>query len=70
MTKQEISLFIEIMKTAVGEEWTPEEVEEKYGGCETLREAVARCINAGQSAIGYLEEMVKEDLAKLEQKQS
>ena len=62
MTKQEIGLLIEIMKTALGEEWTPEEVEEKYGGCETLREAVDRCINAGQSAVGYLEEMVTEDL--------
>ena len=37
-------------------------MEEKYGDCETLREAVERCINVGQSAIGYLEELVTEDL--------
>ena len=62
MTKQDIDLLIEIMKTAVGEDWTPEEVEAKYGDCETLREAVDRCLNAGRSAIGYLEELVIEDL--------
>ena len=63
MTKQDIDFLIEIMKTAVGEDWTPEEVEAKYGDCETLREAVDRCLNAGRSAIGYLEELVKKDTA-------
>ncbi len=42
MTKQDIDLLIEIMKTAVGEDWTPEEVEAKYGDCETLREALCK----------------------------
>ena len=37
-------------------------MEAKYGDCETLREAVDRCLNAGRSAIGYLEELVTEDL--------
>lgn len=38
MTKQEIEQFIEIMKE-VCEDWTPEEVQEKYGDL-TLKEAV------------------------------
>ena len=65
MTKQDIGLFIEIMKTAVNEDWTPEEVEEKYGGCETLKEAIDKCLNAGRSAIEALEAMVKEDMKEM-----
>ena len=69
MTRQEIDAFIEIMKTAVNEEWTPEAVAEKYGDCRTLKEAMEKRMNALQSAIAYLEDMVTNDLKELDQNQ-
>ncbi len=65
MTKQDIEHFIQIMKTALNEDWTPGDVEEKYGDCETLKDAVDRCMNAGRAAVEYLEELVTEDLKQM-----
>ena len=62
VTQKDIELFIEIMKTAVNEDWTPEQVQEKYGDCETLKEAVYRNMNAVSTALDDLKDMVTKDL--------
>ena len=49
MTKEEIKDFIEIMAT-VGEKWTPEQVEAKFGNL-TLKEAVDERIARPRKAL-------------------
>lgn len=64
MTRQEISQFIEIMK-AIREDWTPERVEEEYGDCATLREALDRRLNKINTFYEYVEEVVKPEAEAL-----
>lgn len=56
MTKEEVQLFIEIMED-VYIHYTPEEVEEEFGGL-TLREAVEKRLNRIQSFFDFAEEVV------------
>lgn len=65
MTKSEIDLFIEIMKT-IHEDWTPEEVEEKYGDCNTLREALDRRLSKMNTFYNFVEEIVKPEAENLD----
>lgn len=60
MTKQEIEQFIEIMKE-VCEDWTPEEVQEKYGDL-TLKEAVYQRLYGPKPFFEFVEEVVVKDL--------
>jgi len=63
MTKEDIAKFIEIMKE-IREDWTPEEVEEKYGDCATLREAIDKRMSKLNTFRDFVEEVVKPDLNK------
>ena len=58
MTRKEISQFIEVMK-AIREDWTPEQVEEKYGDCATLREAIDKRLGKINTFYDYVEEVVR-----------
>lgn len=64
MTKKDIDHFIEIMK-AIREDWTPEEVEEKYGDCATLRQALDKRLNKINTFYNYVEEVVKPEAESL-----
>ena len=64
MTRKEVSQFIEIMK-AIREDWTPEQVEEEYGDCATLREALDRRLNKINAFYEYVEEVVKPEAESL-----
>lgn len=64
MTKKDIDHFIEIMK-AIQEDWTPEEVEEKYGDCATLRQALDKRLNKIQTFYDFVEEEVRPDAERL-----
>ena len=64
MTRADIDAFIQIMKE-IREDWAPEEVEEKYGDCETLREAIDRRLNKINSFYSYVEEVVKPEAEDL-----
>lgn len=64
MTKQDIDHFIEIMK-AIQEDWTPEEVEEKYGDCATLRQALDKRLNKIQTFYDFVEEEIRPDAERL-----
>ena len=64
MTRQEISHFIEIMK-AIREDWTPEQVEEQYGDCATLREALDRRLGKINAFYDYVDEVVKPEAERL-----
>ena len=64
MTKKEISQFIEIMK-AIREDWTPEQVEEKYGDCATLREAIDKRLSKINTFFDYVEEVVRPEAESL-----
>lgn len=64
MTRKEVSQFIEIMK-AIREDWTPERVEEEYGDCATLREALDRRLNKINAFYEYVEEVVKPEAESL-----
>ena len=63
MTKEDISKFIEIMKE-IREDWTPEAVEEQYGDCATLREAIDKRLSKTNTFRDFVEEVVKPDLNK------
>ena len=63
MTKTEIDMFISIMKE-IYEDWTPEEVQEKYGDL-TLEEAVHKRLKAPQPFFDFVEEVVVKDLEDL-----
>jgi len=64
MTRQEISHFIEIMK-AIREDWTPEQVEEQYGDCATLREAIDKRLGKINAFYDYVEEVVRPEAEEL-----
>jgi len=64
MTRQEISHFIEIMK-AIREDWTPEQVEEQYGDCATLREALDKRLGKINAFYDYVEEVVRPEAEEL-----
>lgn len=64
MTRKEVSQFIEIMK-AIREDWTPEQVEEQYGDCATLREAIDRRLSKINTFYDYVEEVVKPEAEQL-----
>ena len=64
MTRQEISHFIEIMK-AIRDEWTPEQVEEQYGDCATLREALDKRLGKINAFYDYVEEVVRPEAEEL-----
>ncbi len=64
MTRKEISHFIEIMK-AIREDWTPEQVEEEYGDCATLREAIDKRLGKINTFYEYVEEVVRPEAEAL-----
>lgn len=64
MKKEDIYAFIQIMKE-IQENWTPEEVEEKYGDCTTLREALDRHLSKMNTFYNYVEEVVKPEAENL-----
>ena len=64
MTKEEIKDFIHIMKE-IREDWTPEEVEEEYGDCATLREALDKRLSKMDTFWNFVDEVVKPDLVKM-----
>ena len=64
MTRQEINHFIEIMK-AIREDWTPEQVDEQYGNCTTLREALDKRLGKINAFYDYVEEVVKPEAEEL-----
>ena len=63
MTKEEVQHFIEIMKE-IREDWTPEEVEEEYGGL-TLREALDKRMSKMQTFWNFVEEVVRPEAEQL-----
>ena len=63
MTKEDIDAFIRIMKE-IREDWTPEEVEEEYGGL-TLREAIDKRLSKINTFYEYVEEVVKPEAERL-----
>lgn len=63
MKKEDIDAFIRIMKE-IQEDWTPEEVEEKYGDL-TLREAIDKRLSKMQTFWDYVEEVIKPDAEKM-----
>ena len=64
MTKKDIEHFIEIMKE-ICEDWTPEEVEEEYGDCATLRQALDRRLNKINTFYEFVDEVVKPEAEAL-----
>ena len=64
MTKEDIGNFIKIMKE-IREDWTPEAVEEEYGDCATLKEAIDKRFSKMNTFWNFVEEVVKPDLVKL-----
>lgn len=64
MKKEDIDAFIKIMKE-IREDWTPERVEEEYGDCSTLREALDKRMSKIQTFYDYVEEVIKPDIERL-----
>ena len=60
MTKQEIDLFITVMKE-VYEDWTPERAEERFGDCATAKEALEKRLSAMRTFYDFVDEVVKKD---------
>lgn len=65
MTKEDIGHFIEIMREIREYDWTPERVEEEYGDCATLREALDKRLNKINTFYEYVEEVVKPEAEAL-----
>ena len=65
MTKQDIEHFIEIMREICEYDWTPERVEEEYGDCATLREAIDRRLNKMNTFWNYVDEVVRPEAEEL-----
>ena len=63
MTKEEVHTFIEIMDSVLIH-YTPEEVEEEFGGL-TLRQAVEKRLNRIQSFFDFVEETVEPEAKAL-----
>lgn len=64
MKKEDIDAFIQIMKE-IHEDWTPERVEEEYGDCATLREALDKRLSKINTFYDYVEEVIKPDAERL-----
>ena len=64
MKKKDIDAFIEIMKD-VCEDWTPEEVEERFGDCATLKEAIHRRLTMINTFWDFVEEVVQPEAEEL-----
>ena len=64
MTRKEVSQFIEIMK-AIREDWTPQQVEEEYGDCTTLKEAIDKRLGKINTFFDYIEEVVRPEAEQL-----
>lgn len=62
--KKDIETFISVMK-AIQEDWTPEEVEEQYGDCATLQEAISRRLSGINKFYDYVEEVIKPEAEEL-----
>jgi hypothetical protein len=62
MTREEIDIFIQAMKE-IGDVYTPEQVEEEYGGL-TLMEAAEKRLNKMQTFWDFVEEVVIPDVQK------
>lgn len=58
MTKEDIRTFIRIMKD-IQEDWTEEEVEEKYGDCVTLKEAIDKRLTKINTFYDYVGETTR-----------
>lgn len=65
MTKKDIAHFIEIMREICEYDWTPERVEEEYGDCDTLREAIDRRLGKINTFYAYVEEVVKPEAEEM-----
>ena len=65
MTKQDIEHFIEIMREIREYDWTPERVEEEYGDCATLKEAVFKRLNKMNTFWNYVEEVVRPEAEEM-----
>ena len=65
MTKEDIGHFIEIMREIREYDWTPERVEEEYGDCATLREALDKRLNKINTFYEYVEEVVNPEAEAL-----
>ena len=65
MKQKDIANFIEIMRAICEYDWTPERVEEEYGDCVTLREALDRRLNKINTFYDYVEEVVKPEAEAL-----
>ena len=65
MTKKDIAHFIEIMRAICEYDWTPERVEEEYGDCATLREALDKRLGKINTFYEYVEEVVKPEAEAL-----
>lgn len=64
MKKEDIDAFIQIMKE-IREDWTVEQVEEEYGDCSTLREALDKRLSKINTFYNYVEEVIKPDAERL-----
>ena len=64
MTKTEVRQFIEIME-AIRENWTPEKVEEEYGDCATLKEAIDKRLGKINAFYDFVEEEIRPDAERL-----
>lgn len=58
MTKEDIAKFIEIMRE-IREDWTPEAVEEQYGDCATLKEALHKRMSKMDTFRKFVDETMK-----------
>lgn len=64
MKKGDIDAFIRIMKE-VCIDYTPEQVEEEYGDCSTLREALDKRLSKINTFYEFVEEVVKPEAEAL-----
>lgn len=64
MKKEDIDTFIRIMKE-IQEDWTPEEVEAKYGECSTLQEAIDQRLSKINTFYEFVEETAKPEAEQM-----
>jgi len=67
MNQKDVQNFIEVMK-AIGEEWTPEDVQEKYGDL-TIEEALAARKNGLNPFYEFVENVVMKDVERMKKGQ-
>lgn len=58
MKKEDMDAFIQIMKE-IHEDWTPEQVQEEFADCSTLKEAIQKRLSKLDAFFQYVEEEVK-----------